>query len=158
MMKVVLNEILQEFGDRFNVHPALMAYDLYNEPAYFDYTDHTKQWICEKVASVYDELKAADPNHLITVGGISVVEVFEWDPTILKLDFWSPHLYPIFQTPRHHLRQAWTISKASSPGCRTIWDRLDDRRLASWRTMRRTRTSCTERKPNKPHSRRRCCK
>lgn len=97
---IKLIEVLQLFGDRFKEHPALMAYDLYNEPAYFDLYDHTKEWICEKVEAVYDELKTADPNHLITVGGISVVEVFEWDPTILKLDFWSPHLYPIYQSRR----------------------------------------------------------
>lgn len=104
---IKLIEVLQLFGDRFKEHPALMAYDLCNEPAYFDLYDHTKEWICEKVEAVYDELKTVDPNHLITVGGISVVEVFEWDPTILKLDFWSPHLYPIFQP-----RRAITYSQA----------------------------------------------
>ena len=97
---IKLIEVLQLFGDRFKEHPALMAYDLCNEPGYFEQFDHTKEWICEKVAAVYDELKSADPNHLITVGGVSVTEVFEWDPTILKLDFWSPHLYPIFQSRR----------------------------------------------------------
>ena len=95
-----LIEFLELVGDRFKEHPALMAYDLFNEPAYFEGYNHTKEWICEKVAAVYDELKSADPNHLITVGGVSVIEIFEWDPTILKLDFWSPHLYPIFQSRR----------------------------------------------------------
>ncbi|MCX6274116.1 MAG: hypothetical protein NTV09_02790 [Bacteroidetes bacterium] len=42
-------------------------------------------------------LKAADPEHLISAGGIHYHEIFEWDPGIVKMDFYSPHFYPEYR-------------------------------------------------------------
>ncbi|MBN2680946.1 MAG: cellulase family glycosylhydrolase [Bacteroidales bacterium] len=82
---------------------ALLAYDLLNEPltnnqvALWPQSNapyHKKSYICQSVTNWYDCLKASDPNHLITLGGQGFFDVFEWDLNILKLDFYSPHIYP----------------------------------------------------------------
>ena len=42
-----------------------------------------------------DAIKPAnDPNHLVTIGCASTDEVFYWDMSNLKLDFFSVHNYP----------------------------------------------------------------
>jgi len=82
---------------------ALMAYDLENEPLYTwkantlwpsDTIGHSKQDICNNVKSWYNAIKEYDTNHLVTFNGSSFSDVFEYDPTILSIDFYSPHFYP----------------------------------------------------------------
>ncbi|MFH1297730.1 MAG: T9SS type A sorting domain-containing protein, partial [Bacteroidota bacterium] len=75
----------------------LMAYDLWNEPASVwpeDTIGHSKQDVCEKVKMWYDTVKAGDPHHLVTLGGKGFKDIWEYDLSILKLDFYSPHIYP----------------------------------------------------------------
>lgn len=42
----------------------------------------------------YDAIKSSDPNHLITIGGSPALDYLEWDPGVMKIDFYSPHIYP----------------------------------------------------------------
>lgn len=80
-------------------HPELLAYDWYNEP-------HWKLWgggntylknkICTYTSMWYDNMKAVDPNHLITNGDVDPQDVFDWDPAVMKLDFNCVHPYPDF--------------------------------------------------------------
>jgi hypothetical protein len=85
--------------------PALLAYDLYNEPHWNVY-DHnltqSKQKVCEYVGWWYDAIKASDQNHLITIGGTDVGDVLDWDGNIMKVDFISMHLYPVFPDYENH--------------------------------------------------------
>lgn len=77
--------------------PALIAYDLYNEPNFsidFHHLVDKKDKICEYVSTWYNALKTVDPNHLITIGGTDHGDVLGWDSGVMKLDFVSMHIYP----------------------------------------------------------------
>ncbi len=87
---------LARLGSELQGHPALMAYDLWNEPRWGEDSTHlqTKQTVCEWTTMFYDSLKTHDPEHLITLGGSPLSELNSWDPMVMKLDFYSPHFYP----------------------------------------------------------------
>ncbi|HRE64926.1 MAG TPA: cellulase family glycosylhydrolase [Ferruginibacter sp.] len=90
---------LHQLALAINSKPALLAYDLYNEPNYSWYLpgrnmDKNKQTVCDYFTLWYDALKTADPNHLITVGGTDVGDVWNWDTGVMKVDFVSVHFYP----------------------------------------------------------------
>lgn len=78
---------------RFKNDTAIMAYDLYNEPLYFDHTARDKPEVDSIVSGWYKMFKMYAPNHLLTIGLEGMREIFEWDPNILKLDFVSLHPY-----------------------------------------------------------------
>lgn len=88
---------LHALASHLHDHPALLAYDVLNEPAWRDFNDNimdlTKADVCEWTGWWYDTLTAADPNHLVTLGGHSIHEIGSWDPAVMKIDFYSPHLY-----------------------------------------------------------------
>ena len=81
---------------------ALLAYDLFNEPSQsdqtswpWDTTGHSKQDICNRVATWYDALKINDSIHMITIGAGGFRDILEYDLSVLKIDFASPHFYPV---------------------------------------------------------------
>ncbi len=87
-----------------SIRKALMAYVILEEPAYSwndatmwpkdtSGTGHTKQDVCQFINTLYDALKQNDPYHLVTLGGVPA-DLFEYDPGVMKLDFYSPHIYP----------------------------------------------------------------
>lgn len=88
---------LHALASHLHDHPALLAYDVLNEPAWRDFNDNimdlSKADVCEWTGWWYDTLTAADPNHLVTLGGHSIHEIGAWDPAVMKIDFYSPHLY-----------------------------------------------------------------
>ena len=88
---------LHRLGEELAGHPALMAYDLWNEPVWGDDgTDNQpKQTVCEWTTMFYDSLKHHDPGHLVTLDGASISDLGAWDPAVMKLDFYSPHIYPL---------------------------------------------------------------
>lgn len=74
---------------------ALLAYDVWNEPAWHDDgVSHTKSQVCNITTFWYNAIRNVDQNHLINMGLSNFHDVFEWDPSILKLDFLSEHMYP----------------------------------------------------------------
>ncbi len=80
-------------------HPALLAYDFINEPIYQEMYRNgnnnfvTKDIICSYVTQWYDAVRVNDNNHLITIGSGVLDELFFFDPAVMKLDFYSAHLY-----------------------------------------------------------------
>ena len=81
--------------------PALLAYDLYNEPTFMSYGamgdkgyDYKKGDVCSFVKQWYNGIKDVDKNHLITINGTDPGDVLFWDPGVMKVDFMSMHLYP----------------------------------------------------------------
>ncbi|MBL7927830.1 MAG: T9SS type A sorting domain-containing protein [Bacteroidia bacterium] len=78
-----------------NLKQTLMAYIIIEEPQYEGQTGNPKEVICTKTKKMYDAIKAGDQQHLISLGGTDIGEVMEWEPGVMKLDFWSPHFYPI---------------------------------------------------------------
>ncbi len=73
---------------------AFFAYDLYNEPYWGMIGNKTKSRACEVVSTWYDVIKANDPTQLVTLGSGSELDIFDYDLSILKLDFISFHYYP----------------------------------------------------------------
>jgi hypothetical protein len=88
---------LQRLGEELAYHPALMAYDLWNEPIWGDDNteDLPKSTTCTWTSMWYDALRAHDSVHLVTLGGANRHELSSWDPAMMKLDFYSPHIYPL---------------------------------------------------------------
>jgi hypothetical protein len=74
-----------------------MAYDLWNEPIWGDDNteDLPKSTTCTWTSMWYDALRAHDSVHLVTLGGANRHELSSWDPAMMKLDFYSPHIYPL---------------------------------------------------------------
>jgi hypothetical protein len=70
-----------------------MAYDLFNEPLYFDSIERKKADIVPIVKGWHKLLKMYAPNQLCTIGLAGIREVFQWDPNILDVDFISFHPY-----------------------------------------------------------------
>ncbi len=100
---------LKVYAAHFADNPAILAYDLYNEPIWVDNLkhfdpayDHNKYEVCQYVKSWYDSVKLGDPNHLVTMGLCTFNDVIEWDPGIMKLDFISEHLYPNMRPEEHY--------------------------------------------------------
>ncbi len=101
---------LGQLAARISYHPALLAYDLQNEPGLPTSSivnPGSKQRVCEVTTLWYDAIRANDPNHLITIGGGTVQDVMNWDPQVMKLDFISPHMYPI-RSPK----DGWNLQEA----------------------------------------------
>jgi hypothetical protein len=74
---------------------ALLAYDIWNEPAWHDEDIvHTKSQVCNITSQWYNAIRNVDHHHLITMGLSNFHDVMEWDPAVLKLDFLSEHMYP----------------------------------------------------------------
>ena len=91
-------DYLMALADRYKNNTTLMAYVVIEEPSYNLYNvGHTKQEICNITTQWYDAIKSKDQNHLITMGGSYVLDALEWDPGVMKLDFYCPHIYPDFK-------------------------------------------------------------
>ena len=76
------------------VQQSILAYDLQNEPASsFDSLVPLKQEICRDFTMWYYTVKTNEPHRLLTLGVNSFYNVFNYDPEILHLDFYSPHIY-----------------------------------------------------------------
>jgi len=81
----------------------LMAYDLFNEPCMSmsslwpsSMSGHSKQDVCEYLSEWYYSVKNGDSVHLVTLGGTGFLrDIWEYDLAIMKLDFYSAHMYPI---------------------------------------------------------------
>jgi hypothetical protein len=84
----------QKIAQSLKNEKSLMAYDLYNEPLYFDRGDYTKKETKEFVESYTRIIKEASPNHLTTIGLSHYKIVHEWDPELMDVDFLSFHIYP----------------------------------------------------------------
>lgn len=91
-------EYLTRLAEELKDEPGLLAYDLWNEPIWTSYAmaDLSKATVCEYTTQWYDAIRSTGDTHLITLGGSSVPELGSWDPAIMKIDFYSPHIYPNF--------------------------------------------------------------
>ena len=71
----------------------ILAWDLFNEPLYFDTIQRPKKQVIEITNNWREILNKSVPNHLYTIGLTGIREMFEWDPNILDVDFISYHPY-----------------------------------------------------------------
>ncbi len=77
----------------FNQDSTIMAYDLFNEPLYFDSLERKKSDVYYITKKWNKLVKKYAPNQLSTIGLTGIREVFEWDPNLLNVDFLSMHPY-----------------------------------------------------------------
>lgn len=80
-------------ADHFAEDTTILAYDLFNEPLYFDRPERPKEEahaILEHWRELFD---AHAPNHMYTLGLTGIRETFEFDPNMLGVDFISYHPY-----------------------------------------------------------------
>jgi len=84
-----LSKLLQQFKDE----KAILAWDFFNEPLYFDRPERKKEEVYKIVKEWKQFSRIYAPNQLLTLGLTGTREMFEWDPNILDVDFLSIHPY-----------------------------------------------------------------
>ncbi|HEX5000922.1 MAG TPA: cellulase family glycosylhydrolase [Bacteroidia bacterium] len=125
----VFNEVkstekhLTRILDRFQNDSVIMAWDLFNEPLYFDSLERDKKQVYEISANWTRLVKKHAPHQLSTIGLTGIREVFEWDPNILSFDFLSIHPYEYEPDQvrnemywyAHYIKLPWIIGETSLP-------------------------------------------
>ena len=73
---------------------ALWAYDFFNEPLYFDPEPERDKMEAARIVSKWRHwVRQYAPYQLFTVATAEPIEVFEWDPSMLPVDFIEMHTY-----------------------------------------------------------------
>ena len=111
-----------EMLKRFSDNPTIFAYDFMNEPLYFDTEpNRTKKDAVKIVSEWRDTVKKYAPNHLFTIGFSEPIEVFEWDPSMLPVDFVQIHTYHPLRIPSEiwwyskYCNKPWIIGETALP-------------------------------------------
>lgn len=101
--------------------PALWAYDLMNEPLYFDTKPHSKQEAVREVCRWRALVRRNAPHQLFTIGLAEPLEVFRWDPALLPVDFIEVHTYHPLRVQAemwwysHYCGKPWMVGETSLP-------------------------------------------
>lgn len=107
----------------------VFSYDLCNEPLYFDKSDglpgedqSRSKYSALQLVKEWKSLKdSLAPYQLSTIGFAEPLETFEWDPSILPLDFVSFHTYNPLRVPNeiywwsNYIDKPLIISETSLP-------------------------------------------
>lgn len=107
---------------RFADNPTIFAYDFMNEPLYFDTEQNRSKEDALNIVTRWSEMvKEHSPNHLFTIGFSEPIEVFEWDPSMLPVDFIQIHTYHPLRIPNeiwwysNYCGKPWMIGETSLP-------------------------------------------
>lgn len=122
------NQQLDDFAihalDRMKGHTGILAYDLFNEPLYFDHPHHRPKNEVKTIVKKWRRLfRKHAPHQLTTIGLAGVLEAFSWDPALLAVDFISfhPYEYEPHQVLNEihwygaQVRKPWIIGETSLP-------------------------------------------
>lgn len=121
--------LIKNILKRFSEEPTVFAYDFFNEPLYFDNAElsnyaerHREKKDAVRLVEEWKKLMNDHaPHQLITIGMAEPIEVFEWDPSLLDLDFVSIHTYHPLRVPNEIYwysnfgKKPWIISETSLP-------------------------------------------
>ncbi len=110
-------------ADAFRGDTAVLAFDLFNEPLYFDTPPRRKEDVHRIVKNWRKVAREHVPDHLITIGLTGIRETHAWDPNILDVDFISFHPYEyepdqVLNEIRwygRHVDVPWMIGETSLP-------------------------------------------
>lgn len=102
--------------------PTLWCYDLMNEPLYFDPEPQRRK---EDAVAIVDGwrkmIRANAPHQLFTVATAEPIEVFEWDPSMLPVDFIEMHTYHPLRVKAeiwwysHYCDKPWMVGETGLP-------------------------------------------
>lgn len=126
LLKAPLDEELEEFTSALLRHEtknaAIWAYDFMNEPLYFDPAEkRSKQEAYRIVAEWRRMMEQYAPHQLFTIGFAEPIEVFEWDPSILPVDFVEVHTYHPLRVGSemywygHYCKKPWMVGETALP-------------------------------------------
>lgn len=88
--KIFTAGLLKHFAE----NPTLWAYDFMNEPLYFDPAETRDKIEAYNIVVDWREMMENHaPHQLFTIAFSEPIEVFEWDPSILPVDFVEMHTY-----------------------------------------------------------------
>lgn len=110
-------------GNYFQSETGIFAYDLMNEPSAWSNCqsiNESKDQICERVTDWYNAVRVYDNNHLITMGLQGRSDVPTFDPSIMKIDFISFHIYP-YDNPHTNFDQVASEMKWISDNIMKPW-------------------------------------
>jgi len=124
-----ITEFTKLLLSRFKDNPTLFAYDFFNEPIYFDRQldslgnsyERPKKEAVEIVDTWRNLMDEFAPNQLFTIGFSEPIEVFEWDPSVLDVDFLCFHTYHPLRVPNEiywfsrYTGKPWMIGETSLP-------------------------------------------
>ncbi len=105
----------------FRNDSTILAYDLFNEPLYFDHKSRLKTEVDSIVRKWKKLMTMYAPNQLCTIGLEGIREIFEWDPNILDVDFISLHPYN-FEPDQvmnetywygHYIKKPWILGETA---------------------------------------------
>ena len=102
--------------------PALWAYDLMNEPLYFDTEPMREKCDAYNIVCEWRQLVRDNaPHQLFTVSTAEPIEVFEWDPAMLPVDFLEMHTYHPLRAQAemwwysHYTGKPWMVGETGLP-------------------------------------------
>ena len=116
-------------------NPTLFAYDLFNEPLYFDSVperskEEAFQWVCHWRKM----MKRHAPHQLFTIGFSEPTEVFRWDPALLPVDFIEVHSYHPLRVGNelwwyaHYGGKPWMVGETALPADDSVISYADQQR------------------------------
>jgi len=122
--------------------PALWAYDLMNEPLYFDPVKERNKRSAVKLVRQWRELVRSNaPHQLFTVALAEPIEVFGWDPSMLPVDFVEMHTYHPLRVQSemwwysHHCGRPWMVGETGLPADGDSVP-YDEQAMFMWETYR----------------------
>ena len=102
--------------------PALWAYDLMNEPLYFDPEPRREKQSADSIVREWRKMVRRNaPHQLFTVGLAEPIEVFEWDPSTIPVDFVEMHTYHPLRVQSemwwysHYCGKPWMVGETGLP-------------------------------------------
>lgn len=120
------NSDLQEFTKELLAHfcncSTLFAYDFMNEPLYFDPADVRTKTDAIAIVTQWKKMMATHaPKQLFTIGFAEPIEAFEWDCSVMPVDFVEVHTYHPLRVPSEiywysrHCGKPWMIGETGLP-------------------------------------------
>lgn len=125
---------------------SILAFDLFNEPLYFDKPERPKSEVVKIAKHWHDLMRDHAPNHLYTVGLTGIRETFEFDPNILGVDFISFHPYEYepdqvrneMRWYHNNVDVPWIVGETAIPADNDSVTYEEQRQFA-WSTMKQSR-------------------
>lgn len=112
----------KELLEYFQKNPTLFAYDFMNEPLYFDPASQRSKLDAFAIVCHWKWMvKKYAPNQLFTIGFSEPIEVFEWDCSLLPVDFVEIHSYHPLRVPSEiywysrYCGKPWMIGETGLP-------------------------------------------